>query len=93
MDVEHKLERALEPKPITVQERDYSVMLSDCDCHEFDIVVLQLETTLGCSEIQASHFARVAEQFGSVCVFKGPIDACNGVAYELSKIKLEVEVE
>lgn len=93
MEAEYKLERAPGPKPITVQEPDHSVMLYDCDCHTFDLVVLQLEKALGCSGLEASRYATVAEQFGTVCVFSGPMEACMDVAHELSRIMLEVKVE
>ena len=93
MKTEHKHELTPPRRTITVQERDYSVMLYNCYCHRIELVVLQLEKVLGCSLVAASRYAMVAEQFGTVCVFKGTIETCSQVAYELSAMLLEVDIE
>lgn len=93
MNAEYKRERAPGTKLVTVQERDHSVLLYNCHCHMFELVVLGLEQALGCSGIQASRYAVVAEKFGAVCVFQGTMEACSRIAYELSTMMLEVSVE
>lgn len=70
----------------------WQVVLLNCYCHFFEEVVLQLQKAIGCSQEVAETFAEIADQTGSVVVFRGPHDACQRVAGVLGSIGLGVEV-
>ena len=70
----------------------WQVILFNCNCHTFDAVIEQLIKAIGCSSSTASQLAYVADQFGSVTVYKGEKEECERVADILGSIRLVVKV-
>ncbi len=70
----------------------WQTILFNCDCHEFEVVVQQIVTAIGCDQLKASRLAYIAHQFESVTVYKGVREECERVANVLGSIGLLVKV-
>ena len=88
-----KTEETLYTNPGFLKEREYQVVLFDCNCHSFDEVVFQLTKAVGCSDAQAVQYAKLAEQFGCAAVFTGSHAECNRVTTVLTAAGLRAEVQ
>jgi hypothetical protein len=88
----------LTPEKITVlrttnfSELGWQTILYNCNCHTFETVIEQLMKAIGCSYATASQLANVADQLGSVSVYKGTYEQCENVADILGSVGLEVKV-
>jgi hypothetical protein len=76
----------------TKPEFIWRAVLFNCNCHTFDVVIDQLMKAINCTESTASQLANVADQLGSVTVYKGPKGRCEDVAGILSSAGLEARV-
>ena len=73
-------------------ELNWQTILFNCNCHTFDTVIEQIMKAIGCTSATASQLANVADQFGSVTVFKGSKEKCESVADILGNVGLNVKV-
>jgi hypothetical protein len=82
------LKIATQAKP----ELTWSTILFDCNCHTFEAVIEQLMKAINCTYATASQLAHVADQLGSVAVYKGNKERCEKIADVLGSIGLDVKV-
>jgi hypothetical protein len=82
----------LDPFTITKPEYIWRTVLFNCNCHTFDTVIDQLMKAINCTYSTASQLANVADQLGSVTVFKGTKERCEDVSGILTSVGLEAKV-
>jgi hypothetical protein len=75
-----------------ISEFVWKTILFNCDCHTFETVIEQLIIAIKCSRETAEHLAYVADQFGSVVIYKGTKNSCENVADILGRVGLLVKV-
>jgi ATP-dependent Clp protease adapter protein ClpS len=74
-------------------ERPWKVILYNCNCHDFDEVILGLQKATGCSLEQASWIANEAHHVGRAVCYEGSLDDCRKVVGILRSIRLQVEMD
>lgn len=79
-------------KTKSLPDFEWQTMLSNCYCHSLDEAVEQIAKAISCDDDTAFQLARVAEQFGSVTVYKGSRTKCESVANTLGSTGLDVQV-
>ena len=86
--------QVIDPETIKLSKEEFisQVILFNCNCHTFDTVIEQLIKAIGCSSATASQLAHVADQFGSVKVYEGEKEKCEGIADILGSAGLLVKV-
>jgi len=69
------------------------VILYNCDCHAYDVVVFQVQKATGCTLEKAVWITQEAHISGRAVAFSGSLDECERVAGILRSIKLQVETD
>jgi ATP-dependent Clp protease adapter protein ClpS len=69
------------------------VILYNCDCHDFDEVIHQLQVATGCGQARAEQIAEEAHQRGRAIACTGAESECNRAAGILRSIGLQVETD
>lgn len=69
------------------KEKDHvwKVTLLNCDCHDFYQVIIFVAAATNCSVETASQFAHVADELGSVVIYKGTLKECQEVVNMLKR--------
>ena len=70
----------------------WQTILFNCDCHTFDEVINQIIKAIGCDYSTASKYTQTADSLGSVSIYRGSREKCEGVARVLEEIRLLVKV-
>ena len=69
------------------------VILYNCDCHDFDEVIHQLQVATGCGQSRAEQIAEEAHQRGRAIAYTGGESDCSRAAGILRSIGLQVETD
>lgn len=82
----------IDPFTIVKPEYEWRTVLFNCNCHTFDTVIDQLMKAINCTYTTASQLANVADQLGSVTVFRGTKEKCEDVSGILTSVGLVAQV-
>jgi ATP-dependent Clp protease adapter protein ClpS len=69
------------------------VILYNCDCHDFDEVIHQLQLATGCGQARAEQIAEEAHHRGRAVAHTGAPPECERAAGILRSIGLQVETD
>jgi len=69
------------------------VILYNCDCHDFDEVIQQLQLATGCGLAKAEQIAEEAHHRGRAIAYTGDEPECERAAGILRSIGLQVETD
>ena len=79
--------------PVETTPPTHRVILYNCDCHNFDEVILQVQKATGCDLTRAEMIAMEAHFKGRAICYRGNRDQCHRVARILRQIGLQCEVD
>ena len=81
--------------PVTGDKKasECRVLLFNCNCHTFDVVILQSIRAIHCPRVKAESIAVMAHEIGVVVVYEGLSGDCERVAGVLESIGLRVRVD
>lgn len=74
-------------------DEPWVVILYNCDCHQYDQVVFQVQKATGCSLEKAVWITQEAHITGRAIAYSGTLEECERVAGILRSIKLQVETD
>lgn len=69
------------------------VILYNCDCHNFDEVIHQVQIATGCGQASAEQIAEEAHRRGRAIAYTGETRECERAAGILRSIGLQVETD
>ena len=79
--------------PVVDMGGPWVVILYNCDCHDFDEVIHQVQIATACGQARAEQIAEEAHQRGRAIALTGEQNDCERAAGILRSIGLQVETD